>query len=187
MTPQPILPALLDSTMLTAFRSCPRKFYHEFVLGLRPQGTSVDLHAGGCFATALEVVYKEIWENSRALPDALLRAHAAFMIAWGDFIPIKDTPKTRERVWEAVEDYFRTYTPHTDHVQPFVGASGKPTFEFTFAIPLEMEGFPLHPVSKEPFIYGGRFDMLGHYQGKPIWKDDKTAKAARGTATSAPI
>ena len=43
----PILPGYIDATMTTCFRSCPRKFYDEFVLGLRPPGLSIDLHAGG--------------------------------------------------------------------------------------------------------------------------------------------
>lgn len=182
----PILPPYMDSTMMSAFRSCPRKFYNEFVLGLRPSGISVDLHAGGAFAHALEVVRKEVHLNHRSLDDALIRANAAFEIYWGDFeIPeFKKTNKRPDRVWAAVESYFNQYPPLTDHIQPYY-SEGKPTFEFTFAIPLEptgdldvgfREGFwPRHPVTKEPFLYTGRFDMLGEYLGRPVVEDDKTS------------
>ena len=188
----PILQGYVDSTMISCFRSCPRKFYNEFVLGLRPSGISVDLHAGGAFAHSLEVVRKEVHLNRRSLSEALLRGRAAFEIYWGDFVipEHKKTNKTPDRVWEAVEDYFRTYPPLTDHIQPYM-VDGKPTFEFTFAIPLEdavdgndpatnglknrMGYFPLHPVTKEPFLYVGRFDMLGEYQGVPVVEDDKTS------------
>lgn len=183
----PILPGYMDSTMMSAFRSCPRKFYNEFVLGLRPSGISVDLHAGGAFAHSLEVVRKEIFVNGRSLNDALIRANAAFEIYWGDFeIPeFKKTNKRPDRVWAAVESYFNQYPPLTDHIQPYY-SEGKPTFEFTFAIPLEpawdvrtakmeLGGWPLHPVTGEPFLYTGRFDMLGQYLGRPVVEDDKTS------------
>lgn len=172
----PILPPYIDSTMISAFRSCPRKFYYEFILGLRPPGISVDLHAGGAFAHCLEVVRKEVFLNGRTLNEATLRANAAFEIYWGNFVipEHKKTNKRPDRVWAAVESYFDQYPPHTDHIQPY-RVGGKPTFEFTFAIPLDLPGFPVHPVSGEPFLYSGRFDLLGEYLGLPIVEDDKTS------------
>lgn len=172
----PILPAYIDATMMSAFRSCPRKFYNEFILGLRPPGISVDLHAGGAFAHCLEVVRKEIFINNRSLDEALLRALAAFEIYWGDFVipEHKKTNKRPDRVWAAVESYFQQYPPLSDHIQPYF-SDGKPTFEFSFGIPLDGPGWPLHPVSGEPFLYAGRFDMLGSYMGSPIVEDDKTS------------
>jgi hypothetical protein len=189
----PILPSYIDSTMISCFRSCPRKFYNEFVLGLRPSGLSIDLHAGGAFAHAAEVVRREVFVNQRTLPDALLRAQAAFEIYWGDFrIPEhKTTTKQPERVWAAVEQYFKQYDPRTDHIQPYF-TNGKPTFEFTFAVPLEpctddqayelvkstgktQRLWPVHPKTGDPFMYTGRFDMLGEYLGMPVVCDDKTS------------
>lgn len=183
MTPEAILPPYIDSTMLTCFRSCPEKFRLEFVYGLRPEGISIDLHAGGCFALALETCYEAVWLSNKPLEEALRIAHAAFLVAWGEFeIPeYKKTAKTLDRVWEAVEEYFRKFAPHTDHTKPYF-VNHKPTFEYTFAIPLEPaekdntrgDWFPLHPVTGEPWIYSGRFDMLGEYCGKPVVRDEKT-------------
>lgn len=185
MTLQPILQQYIDSTMLTCFRSCPKKFHNEFICGLRPPGISVDLHAGACFAKAMEVFRKEYWAGSHNIADSLMRANAAFQVEWGDFeIPeFKKTSKTRERMWEAVEAYVAKFPPTTDHITPFFVA-GKPTFEFTFAVPLEPAchpgggtedtHFPLHP-NGEPFVYTGRFDMLGQYQSRPVVLDDKTS------------
>lgn len=204
----PILPQHIDSTMLTCFRSCPQKYYKEFVLGLRPPGISIDLHAGGCFATACEVIRKAFYGSHLSQADAMLKGHAAFQIAWGDFeIPeFKKTAKTRENVWLAVEEYFKHFSLATDHIQPYY-ISGVPTFEFTFAVPLEpavnpveyMDGpeeapssvllhdhafaFPLHP-SGEPFLYTGRFDMLGSYNSRPCVVDDKTSGRSISTGWS---
>lgn len=172
----PVLPAFIDSTMMSCFRSCPRKFYNEFILGLRPSGKSIDLHAGGAFAHSVEVVRREVFVNGRDLSEALLRASVAFEIYWGDFVipEHKKTNKRPDRVWAAVESYFEQYHPRTDHIQPYL-MDGKPTFEFTFSIPLDDPGWPLHPVSGEPFFYTGRFDLLGEYLGLPIVEDDKTS------------
>jgi hypothetical protein len=178
--------------MLTCFRSCPQKFYNEFLCGYRPPGLSIDLHAGACFAFALETVYKQVHLHHKTLDDALVTAHAGFAQMWGQFeIPEwKRTAKTFDRVWEAVEGYFSMWSPLTDHVQPYFTSEGKPTFEYTFAIPLEptinrsvcpadFTGFPTHP-DGGPFLYCGRFDMLGTYEGRPIIRDEKTTGASIG-------
>lgn len=183
------LPIHIDSTMMTTFRSCPRKFYHNFVLGCTLPGVSIDLHAGGCFASALETVYTQIWLHNRDLRDALVIAHARFMQEWGDVEAPewKRTAKTKDRTWEAVEYYFSVWTPRTDPIMPYSDSEGKPTIEYTFAIPLEPTHkfnqrsgtFPEHP-SGSPFIYCGRFDMLGQLGGKPVPKDDKTTGGSIG-------
>lgn len=184
--PQAILPLHIDSTMISCFRSCPEKFKNEFILGLRPSSMSVDLHAGGCFASALENIGNAV-HAGESFEKAKLRAFARYMDDWGDFTPIKDTPKSRERVWEAVEAYFEKWPLATDHIQPFI-LNGKPSYEFTFGIPLlpatdflsngsipytEPRSFPLHP-SGNPFIYSGRFDLLGQMGSTLVVRDEKT-------------
>lgn len=190
MTPEKILPPYIDSTMMTCFRSCPEKFNLEFIYGLRPPGLSIDLHAGACFALALEVCYRHIWEANEPFDKALDAARAAFFVAWGDFeIPeYKKTAKTPDNVWAAVEEYFRKWPPLTDHIKPYF-IDNKPTFEYTFSIPLEpaisavsqnkmatyrQTMFPLHPETGEPFLYSGRFDKLGEYIDRPVICDEKT-------------
>jgi hypothetical protein len=71
MTAAPIIPLNVDSTMLTCFRSCPQKFLLEFCHGFRPPAISIDLHAGGCFATSLEAFYRAIWEREFSVGLAL--------------------------------------------------------------------------------------------------------------------
>lgn len=181
---KPILPAYIDSTMMSAFRSCPRKLYHEFLLGLRPRAVSIHLHAGGCFATALEYFYYGIFNQELTTNEALRNALIAYTKAWGDFPKELDdsrasgAAKTFDRMWEAVDDYIRTYPPHTDLVQPYRSDDGHITTEFSFAIPLDGPEFPRHPVTNEPFLYAGRFDLLGSYLGRPCVRDEKTTAYA---------
>lgn len=194
--PKAELPLHIDSTMRTCAASCMQKFYREFVEGRRPAGLSIDLHAGACFATALEEVYRQTFKHKKDLATALLMAEAKFFQEWGDVEPPdwKRTAKTKDRVWEAVEFYFRTWSPLTDSVKPYMTSDGNPTLEYTFAIPLEpacdsadfdrvvgsgIPCFPLHP-SGSPFIYCGRFDMLADIGGRPAPKDDKTTGSSIG-------
>lgn len=199
-----IMPANIDSTMLTCFRSCPEKMRLEFIYGLRPPGISIDLHAGACFATGIEAVRKAVYQKGRDLQTALAEGYAAYSLAWGDFeIPeYKKTAKTRENVWFAIEEYFKKWPPLTDHFQPYY-LGGKPTFEWSFAVPLEpcaehnidsigSSGytthdpeqwpnlFPLHP-SGDPWLYSGRFDMLGEYEKLPAFGDEKTTGGSIST------
>lgn len=181
-----ILPQHIDSTMLSSFRSCPRKFYHEYILGLRTPDTKVDLYAGAALASALEAFYTSVFSRGEETALALKHAFVAYSTSWGDNPkePASDSPKSFDRMWEAVADYLRTYPPHTDHIQPYISEHGAATSEFSFAIPLDPQtypGFPLHPTTGEPFVYCGRFDMLGSYLGRPCVRDEKTTKYAGAT------
>ena len=169
MKPEAILPTYIDSTMLTCFRSCPEKFRLEFVYGLRPPGLSIDLHAGACFALAIETVYRAFWEEGKSLQDALVKAHGVYAVAWGDFeIPTwKATGKTFDRVWEAVEEYFKTWTPRTDHIQPYF-TDGKATFEYTFSIPLEPV-VSFDPIRTNMFTDIKWFDWLQRVSAQIGW------------------
>lgn len=168
------LPVLIDSTMRSAFSSCPQKFFNEFILGLRPAGLSIDLHAGGVFSGSLERFYQLFWLEQLDAKTALVRTLPTFLQLWGDYEPPanKVTAKNKESIWAAIESYVATYSPRTDHVQPYI-LQGKPTFEFSFAIPLDFPGFPLHP-NGSPFVYGGRADLLGRYSDRPCIRDEKT-------------
>lgn len=175
-TQNEILPAVLDSTQIVCFRTCPQKFYNEFVCGLRKEIPKIDLHAGSVFASTLEEFQKNVHLKRMPVNDARKQALHHFTTSWGEIEAPSDSPKSLDRMWEAFEDYVRTYPPHTDHVQPYF-VDGFPTFEFTFAIPLLEEwGFPLHPETGEPFVYAGRFDMLGQWAGRPVIRDEKTTK-----------
>lgn len=179
---KPILPAHVDSTMLSAFRSCHQKHFKEFVRGIRPGKLSQDLHAGGVFAATLESVYKAV-HGGRDFQLAMAEAEIFFYKIWGDFPLDPRNPKTPERMWSAVESYILHYGIKSDSVQPYI-LNGQPTFEYSFAIPLEGPDWPLHPVSGDPFLFVGRFDRLGEWEGLPVILDDKTTKQAGDTWAS---
>lgn len=173
---EPILPSHFDSTMRSTFASCPQKFRLEYIYGLRPVETSIDLHAGGVFSATLERYYREFFHNKVDASVALARAYSTFSHEWGDAVPSRDTnPKTAPNMWSAVEKYLAVFPAGTDPVQPYFGTESA-SFEFSFAIPLDFPGFPLHPISGDPFVYVGRFDMLGKRGRRSVVRDEKTAQ-----------
>lgn len=170
----PRLPKLIDSTMLATFRSCPQKFYTEFVLGLRPIGKSVDLHAGGAFASSLERIYSGVFKEGLSTVDAITKGYVTFEQEWGDYDAPDKHAKNKTAIWTAIYNYIEKYPPHTDDIQPF-NIDGRPTVEFSFGIPLD--DLPPHP-DGDPFVFGGRFDMLGVMKSrnnKIVIRDEKTA------------
>lgn len=179
-----ILPAYIDSTMMNTFRSCEQKFFAEFALGLRESDKSIDLHAGAVFSATLEEFYTEVFAKKTDVATALARAYGRFILEWKDVdaLALKpSTAKTQSNMWAAVESYVAKYPPATDHIQPFM-LNGSPSVEFSFSVPLEPCGpvddgkcFPLHPITNEPFLYVGRFDMLGEYNKQVAIRDEKTA------------
>ena len=196
-----LLPEVFDATLLACWLSCQQKARNEFFLGHRPESLSVDLHAGGCLAEAIETVSRCVWDKDMTLDDALIVGQGNFARKWGTFqIPEwKKTNKTYDRTWAAIEAYFEKWPPRSDYIQPYQDKNGKRTYEYTFAIPLEpccdpeVPGkgmpviydpsyygslFPTHPVTGGPFIWGGRFDLLGYNvnTGRPIVRDEKSAK-----------
>lgn len=170
---EPVLPQHVDSTMMNCFRSCHQRFLREFVFGLRPAEISIDLHAGAAFSGSLEQFYKNYFEYKMPRQKAFEQTLPRFLKLWADFSPGKPTSKTRDAVWNAIGSYLEKWPPESDHVQPFDFA-GRKTVEYSFAVPLDFPRFPRHPVSGDPFIYCGRIDLLGTYNGRTCIRDEKT-------------
>ncbi len=168
----PELPIYFDSTMNSAFHACPRKFYWNFILNKVPLGESIHLKAGGAYAAALDAMRKHQFASPKEkIPhDDLYRVGTvAFIQSWGDYIAPEGHAKSKVNMLGALDDYLERYHPYDDVIQPLILQDGKPATEFSFAIPIPVQ----HP-SGEPFLYCGRFDMLGTYSGRVTVMDDKT-------------
>jgi hypothetical protein len=89
----------------------------------------------------------------------------------------EDHPKSFSNTFQALSAYLQHYPPLSDPIQPLKRPDGSPAVEFTFAIPLDFPGFPLHPETAEPFQFVGRFDLLGTFNDLPVIVDEKTTQA----------
>lgn len=163
------LPRLIDSTMLVAWRACNRKFELEFAENLAPDGKSVDLHFGGAIAAGMEGARDAFYV--RGLPEAEavnegLRTAGKY---WGSYIGPEYHAKNADSLLLVLDAYFKKWPMGSDPLKPMMFGE-KAGIEFTFALPIpEVE----HP-DGGPFMYGGRFDMLGLIDDIPYIVDEKT-------------
>ena len=167
-------PLSIDSTMLSAFDSCPHKFFVEFILKRAPTGKSPHLHAGGALAAAVETVRNCIYTDGLSLEQSLAKAWLVYTKYWGMYEPPEDIDKTYINMFAAVIEYFYHWNPLEDTIQPHIKPDGKPAVEFTFGLPVNVN----NPDTGDPILYSGRYDMLGEYHPSRLLSivDDKTTK-----------
>lgn len=166
-------PEVIDSSMLSAFRACPRKFYLEYLEHWKPRTPSVHLHAGGAFARGLEVARKAFFAEGKSDEEAIALGMRALFHAYGNFECPADSAKSAERMAGALEHFLSVVPMSTDHAVPITLPSGTRGIEFSFAEPLNIT----HPVTGNPLLYCGRFDMLVDYAGAMFGEDDKTTSS----------
>lgn len=167
---RPPFPAVLDNSALSAFRSCPRKFELEYLQNWKPKAQSVHLHAGGAFARGLEVAREAFFVRGEGSEAAIAEGLLALWVFYGDFECPEDSPKSAERMGQALVYYFDAWELQHDTAVPSTFPSGRRGIEFSFLEPLDLT----HPTTGEPLLYSGRFDMVVDYAGGRFGEDDKT-------------
>lgn len=164
--------------MASTGADCGQQLNYKFFYHLRPNVNNIDLHAGGSFAKAVEVVRVQFYQHKQAVEQAKVAGARALITAYGDVDP-GESVKTPDRMLGALVSYIEQYNPETDHIKPAM-IGGKAAVEFNFAWPIDV----LHPVTGQPIIYCGRFDMLGHLNGDETSMyvvDEKTTKQLGAT------
>lgn len=173
ITDRPDFPIGIDSTIRAAFVACPQKAFLEYFLHWKPRMESVDLVAGKAFAAGIEATIKAYYENNEPDLDTCIAYGARALITeWRDYEPPEGHVKQLDRMVGALDSYFRNYGIATDYIQPYIH-EGKPAVEFSFALPIPGTK---HPVTGDPILYTGRFDMLGLYNNMLFVRDEKTTK-----------
>lgn len=163
-------PDLLDSSMLATFKSCPAKFYHEYVENWKAKGKSVHLHAGGAFAHGMEKTRRSFYELGNDKETAIAEGLGALLAYYGDFQTPPESAKSAHRMAGAFESYWDNYSLDQSDFVPISYAGGKRGIEFSFAHPLPI----LRPDRSEPIIYCGRMDAIVGYAGGTFICDEKT-------------
>lgn len=167
-------PELIDNTAREQYRRCPQLFFRSTIQKLIARRRSPDLHFGGAFAAGLEALRKAYYEKGMPQEEALHFALYTAIRFYGDYEPPvdKQTNKNFNSLFRGLVDYVDRYPLATDHIQPYrYKRSGKSAIEFTFAVPIPDTE---HPVTGNPILYGGRFDMIGVFGDAIFGLDDKT-------------
>lgn len=181
---RPMFPHAIDSTMLAAFRACPRKMQLSYVEHWKPKAESVHLVAGKAFASGIEAARMAFFEGRFHTSDGWQSCPkgerevaeqiglAALIRSYGNFECPADSAKSLERTAGALEFYYERYPLGLDGSAPHPFPDGRHGIEFSFAEPLPTVR---HPVTGNPLLYTGRMDMVGSYQGGLFGFDEKTA------------
>lgn len=170
---RPPFPSVIDSSFMTAVRSCRQKAALEYLHHFKPKGLSVHLHAGGAFARGLEVARRAYYEEGKSEDTAIAEGVAALLLFYGDFECPADSAKSATRMAGAMVYYFDSYPMGEDAATPIHLPSGGRGIEFSFLEPID---FP-HPETGEPLLYSGRFDAVVDYAGGRFGFDDKTTSS----------
>lgn len=168
---RPPFPEVIDSTIIAAFRSCPRKLFLEFLHHWKGKELSVHLHAGASYAKGMEVARTEFYVNGKSPDDAVALGVGALLEHYGNFQCPDDSAKSANRTAGALEYYFDQYQLGQDKAEPITLPGGKKGIEFSFAEPIDV----VHPETNQPLIYCGRMDMICHFDNMILGEDDKTA------------
>lgn len=170
-------PMSVDSTMRSAFVSCPQSYYRTYFQHWKPITESVDLLAGGAFAGGIEVARKAFHALKKTTEESTALGCQEIIRLYGNFEPPHNHVKSLDRMVGALDEYFTQYGYATDHIQPLI-QNGTPAVEFSFALPIPGTS---HPDTGEPILYTGRYDMLGLYNDALFVIDEKTTKSLGAT------
>lgn len=194
-------PQIMDSSMLSAGKTCEELFRKSYVEHWKPKESNVHLHAGGAFAKGLEVARrafftgeviqpsgldengKPLWVTSHpyegsgvSADDATAYGLQALLHAYGSYDCPEDSAKSASRMAGALEFYFANYPlEHSEdgEGEPLTLPGGKRGIEFSFCEPCDVN----HPVTSDPILIVGRMDMLMKFCGGRYIEDDKTTTA----------
>lgn len=179
----PPFPEVWDSSIRSSFVACPRQWYYSYLLSLRKSVGSIHLHFGGAMARGLEVVRKAFYVDHLDEIQAVSAGLKALIDFWGDYEPPPDLGTSRAAVksldaaLDALLSYFEYFQLSTDQLKPVV-VQGEALVEKSFALPVPGTS---HPITGEPILYAGRFDMLAQHEGAIFVVDEKTTTSLGST------
>lgn len=171
--PQVEFPSVIDSSMMSTYKTCPQKMLQEYMFHWKPRGEKVDLHAGKAFATGIERARTAYFVENKDPETAVQEGFKALMVAYGDYECPADSPKSLGRMADALLFYYEHYPLDRDPAIPHIFADGKRGIEFSFAEPVDFK----HPVTGEPLIYCGRLDAIADFMNGLYMVDEKTTKS----------
>jgi CRISPR/Cas system-associated exonuclease Cas4 (RecB family) len=137
---------IVDSSKLSDFLECPRKYFYSHVLGWRVDQPAHALYFGTCWHAALEALWTAGFNN----PVAYELACAVFLDEYRkEFDELSDEiyyPKTPSNAFEALEDYMRVFKRDAEDWEVLFS-------EISITVPI-LNGYILH----------GRMDQLAQHR-----------------------
>ncbi len=157
-----------DSTSLSTFVTCPRKYLYSILQGWTQEQRSVHLEFGGLYASALEHYHKHR-AAGMSYDDAVREVVREVMVATWDAdsgAPIDwlHNTKTRDTLIRSIVWYLEQFKD--DPMTTVILSDGRPAVEYSFSFALD-----------ETYTYCGHIDRLVLYgEDKDVYvQDQKTS------------
>ena len=164
-----------DSTSLSWFKECPRKYQYFMIEGWRGLHENVHIRFGGLFHEALESYDRHRFEGLDH-DDALdLVVHDALLKTWDNGAPwVSENPnKNRENLIRSIIWYCDHFLE--DSAQTVRLANGKPAVELSFKMELDWG------VRGQPYLLCGHLDRVVNFIGGAYVMDRKTTSSTIGS------
>lgn len=161
-----------DSTSLTTFMECPRKYQYSLLFARAPRKESVHLTFGIYFHQGLEH-YDKLRANGidhntavhSVVKDMLVRSHG-----WNS----DDNYKNRETLIRSLVWYMEEFPSESDPAKTLILHNGSPAVELSFRFE-----FPdLKTPWGDRYLYCGHLDRVAEFDGALWVMDRKTTKSA---------
>lgn len=164
---RPWLQMVWDSSSLSSYKRCPRRYFYSIVCGFVPIGESVDLKFGGMLHLGLETYYREKPERGHAEAQ-ILGLISILKEAWVPLFPdgIAQDPmavsghywrshSNNKNLWNCLrsfiwytEQFLSDYATHTAVIDD------RPLLEYPFQFDLDLS------VDGQGLTYCGHFDRV---------------------------
>ena len=167
---EPYFPTVFDSSMVSAWKSCPALFNLSYLQHWKAKGESVHLVAGKAFAKGLEIARTAFFVEGMSAEDSIAIGLKALTHEYGDFECPADSAKSLNRMMGAFEYYFSNYPLLRADMEPVRLINGRRAIEYSFAHPLPI----VHPISGDPILFCGRMDAILDHNGSAMICDEKT-------------
>jgi len=174
---------VLDATKLQTYLDCPRKFFFEYLLGWRPEGTNVHLVFGKAWHEAMEYLLLNGYDAK-----SVLSAYELFEQEYRkEFAPeddISNGNKTPDNAFRALGNYAKHYGKTDKFDVLFTEVAG--------VVPISMDGskklhFRIDAIVRDP-MHGNQVMVLEHKTGSQNsrqWHDQWALKTQVGTYSHA--
>lgn len=154
-----------DSTSLSNFVTCPRKYFYENLQGWQSEERSVHLIFGGHYASALET-YHKLCAQGHSKADATREVLRKLLIETWDEEHNRPqdwmhNTKTRDTLVRSVVWYLDQFAD--DPMPTLLLSDGRAAVEYSFSIELS-----------DNYLYCGHIDRLVEYSGGVYVQDQKT-------------
>lgn len=162
-----------DSTSITSFATCPRKYYYSMLQGWTSVNKSVHLIFGGHYASALEHFHKHIAAGVSYEDAVRLVVKEVLINTWDREHMVPEdwmhASKTRDTLVRSIVWYLEHFK--NDPMKTVILSDGRAAVEYSFSVNLS-----------EDYVYCGHIDRLVTYgQDNDVYVQDQKTSGAQIT------